>query len=121
MKGADHMTFTTRYHEYVALVLEMVPTLEKLIDRYVGGLPSCIQGLVHAANPVTLESAICLSAKLTNVMVASGTLKKDSGKAKEEPSKKLEHHQKKKQKVFKNYVMATRLQQVVAIPANAAL
>ncbi|KAD4385371.1 hypothetical protein E3N88_25539 [Mikania micrantha] len=100
-KGADHMTFTTRYHELVALVPEMVPTLEKRIDLYVGGLPSCIHGIVLVANPATLESAISLSAKLTDVMVKSGVLKKDTGKAQEEPTGNPEHHQKKKQKVVK--------------------
>ncbi|KAD2805050.1 hypothetical protein E3N88_38427 [Mikania micrantha] len=58
MKGADHMGYTTRYHELVALVPDMVPTLEKRIDRYVGGLPACIQGMVVSANPATVESAI---------------------------------------------------------------
>ncbi|KAD4180232.1 hypothetical protein E3N88_28823 [Mikania micrantha] len=121
MKGVDHMTFTTRYHELVALVPEMVPTLEKLIDRYVAGLPSCIQSIVLAAYPATLESAISLSAKLTSVMVKSGVLKDDTGKAKEETTRKPEHHQRKKQKVVKNYAMATPLRQAPATPANTTL
>ncbi|KAD4384857.1 hypothetical protein E3N88_25025 [Mikania micrantha] len=121
MKGADHMTFTTRYHELVALVPEMVPTLEKLIDRYVAGLPSCIQSIVLAANPATLESAIALSAKLTGVMVKSGVLKDETGKAKEAATKKPEYHQTKKQKVVENYAMATPLRQALAAPVNPAL
>ncbi|KAD5508032.1 hypothetical protein E3N88_15735 [Mikania micrantha] len=120
MKGADHMTFTNRYHELVALVPEMVPTLEKLIDRYVAGLPSCIQSIVLASYPATLESAISLSAKLTKVMVKSGVLKDDSGKAKETTSKKPEYHQKKKQKVVKNYAAVTPLRQAPAAPVNPA-
>ncbi|KAD5802665.1 hypothetical protein E3N88_14025 [Mikania micrantha] len=94
MKGADHMGYTTRYHELVALVPDMVPTLEKRIDRYVGGLPACIQGLVVAANPVTVESTVSLSGKLTDLMVASGVLNKEvgTGKRKEEFSKKPHHH-----------------------------
>ena len=91
----------------------MVPTLEKRIDRYVGGLPSCIQGIVLAANPATLESAISLSAKLTNIMVKSGELKDDSGKVKEEQPKK-------KQKGIQQYAMPTPLNQVAAVPAKAA-
>ncbi|KAD2393961.1 hypothetical protein E3N88_40938 [Mikania micrantha] len=118
MKGADHMTFTNRYHELVALVPEMVPTLEKLIDRYVAGLPSCIQSVVLGSYPATLESAISLSAKLTKVMVKSGVLKDDAGKAKETTSKKPEYHQKKKQKVVKNYAAVTPLRQAPAAPVN---
>ncbi|KAD2805410.1 hypothetical protein E3N88_38787 [Mikania micrantha] len=118
MKGADHMTFTNRYHELVALVPEMVPTLEKLIDRYVAGLPSCIQSVVLASYPATLESAISLSAKLTKVMVKSGVLKDDARKAKETTSKKPEYHQKKKQKVVKNYAAVTPLRQAPAAPVN---
>ncbi|KAD7477432.1 hypothetical protein E3N88_00568 [Mikania micrantha] len=120
MKGADHMTFTNRYHELVALVPEMVPTLEKLIDRYVAGLPSCIQSVVLASYPATLESAISLSAKLTKVMVKSGVLKDEAGKAKETTSKKPEYHPKKKQKVIKNYAAVTPLRQAPAAPINPA-
>ncbi|KAD4385593.1 hypothetical protein E3N88_25762 [Mikania micrantha] len=120
MKGADHMTFTTRYHELVALVPEMVPTLEKLINRYVVGLPSCIQSIVLAANPATLESAIALSAKLTGVMVKSGVLKDDTGKSKEAATKKPEQHQTKKQKVIGNYAIATPLRQAPAVLVNTA-
>ncbi|KAD5508010.1 hypothetical protein E3N88_15713 [Mikania micrantha] len=111
----DHLGYITRYHKLVALVLDMVLTLEKRIDKYVGGLPACIQGLVISANPVTMESAVSLSGKLTNLMVASETLKKEanSGKHKEESSKKPHHHPKKKQKVIKNYTMATPLNQAL--------
>ncbi|KAD6796253.1 hypothetical protein E3N88_07149 [Mikania micrantha] len=114
------MGYTTRYHELVALVPDMVPTLEKRIDRYVGGLPTCIQGMVVSANPTTVESAVRLSGKLTDLMVASGVLKKEAepNKNKAESSKKHHHHQKKKQKTIKNYTVATPLQQVAAAPQN---
>ncbi|KAL8249433.1 hypothetical protein R6Q59_006301 [Mikania micrantha] len=102
------MGYTTRYHELVALVPEMVPTLEKRIDRYVGGLPVCIQGMVVSANPTTVESAMRLPGKLTDLMVACGVLKKEAetSKNKAESSKKPHHHQKKKQKTIKNYTGA---------------
>ncbi|KAD2394393.1 hypothetical protein E3N88_41370 [Mikania micrantha] len=116
------MGYTTRYHELVALVPDMVPTLEKRIDRYVGGLPACIQGMVVSANPTTVESAVRLSGKLTDLMVASGVLKKeaDTGKRKEETSKKPQHqqHPKKKQKFIKNYTVATPLNQVAVAQQN---
>ena len=85
-----------------------------------GGLPACIQNLVVVANPVTVESAVSLSGKLTDLMVASGVLKKeaDTGKCKEESSKKPHHHQKKKQKTIKNYTVATPLDQVAMAPQN---
>ncbi|KAD4385747.1 hypothetical protein E3N88_25916 [Mikania micrantha] len=120
MKGADHIGYTTRYHELVALVPDMVPTLEKRIDKYVGGLPACIQGMVVSANPTTVESAVRLSGKLTDLMVAFGVLKKEAehSKNKAEASKKHHHHQKKKQKTIKNYTVATPLQQVAAAPQN---
>ncbi|KAD4586014.1 hypothetical protein E3N88_23615 [Mikania micrantha] len=103
MKGADHIGYTTRYHELVALVPDMVPTLENRIDRYVDGLPACIQGMVVSANPTTVESAVRLSGKLTDLMVASGVLKKEAepNKNKAESSKKPHYHQKKKQKTIR--------------------
>ncbi|KAD4586048.1 hypothetical protein E3N88_23649 [Mikania micrantha] len=66
MVGAQHLAFTTRFHELATLAPDIVPTLEKRIERYVGGLPPCIQGHVIAARPTTLEMAVTLSATLTD-------------------------------------------------------
>ncbi|KAD5318137.1 hypothetical protein E3N88_18083 [Mikania micrantha] len=72
-------------------------------------------------DPATIAlSAVRLSGKLTDLMVASGTLKKeaDTGKNKAESSKKPHHHQKKKQKLIKNYTVATPLNQVAVAQQN---
>ncbi|KAD4584852.1 hypothetical protein E3N88_22453 [Mikania micrantha] len=108
MIGAEHLAFTTRFHELATLAPDIVPTLEKRIERYVGGLPPCIRGHVIAAHPTTLEMAVTLSASLTDVMVASGALKKGSGTTEdpEQPSNK-------KRKVVKNFATTTTTKQAV--------
>ena len=82
MISAGHLAYTTRFHELATLAPDVVLTLKKRIERYVGGLPSCIQGHVISAHPTTMEMAVTLSATLTNVMVASGALKKEAHLAK---------------------------------------
>ena len=107
MIGAEHLAFTTRFHELATLAPDIVPTLEKRIERYVGGLPPCIQGHVIAARPTTLEMAVTLSATLTDVMVASWALKKEAEAAKAGSSKKPDKRPAKKQKVVRNFAVAT--------------
>ncbi|KAD0903823.1 hypothetical protein E3N88_43572 [Mikania micrantha] len=108
MIGAEHLAFTTRFHKLATLAPDIVPTLEKRIERYVSGLPPCIRGHVIAAHPTTLEMAVTLSASLTDVMVASGALKKGSGTTEdpEQPSNK-------KRKVVKNFATTTTTKQAV--------
>ncbi|KAD4585721.1 hypothetical protein E3N88_23322 [Mikania micrantha] len=108
MVGAEQLVYTTRFHELAALAPDIVPTLEKRIEWYVGGLPSCIQGHVIAAHPTTLEMVVTLSATLTDMMVASSALKKETGTTKE-----LEQHPAKKQKVVKNFATTTTTKEAV--------
>ncbi|KAD5317552.1 hypothetical protein E3N88_17498 [Mikania micrantha] len=108
MIGAEHLAFTTRFHELATLAPDIVPTLEKRIERYVGVLPPCIRGHVIAAHPTTLEMAVTLSASLIDVMVASGALKKGSGTTED-----LEQPSNKKRKVVKNFVATTTAKQAV--------
>ncbi|KAD5960466.1 hypothetical protein E3N88_11938 [Mikania micrantha] len=108
MIGAGHLAYTTRFHELATLAPDVVPTLEKRIERYVGGLPSCIQGHVMSAHPTTMEMAVTLSASLTNMMVASGAFKKETDSAKAGSSRKPDKRPAKKQKVLKNFAATTQ-------------
>ncbi|KAD4385652.1 hypothetical protein E3N88_25821 [Mikania micrantha] len=108
MIGAGHLAYTTRFHELATLAPDVVPTLEKRIERYVGGLPPCMQGHVISARPTTMESAVSLSATLTDVMVASGALKKEADSNKAGTSKKQDKRPAKKQKVVRNFAATTQ-------------
>ncbi|KAD4385720.1 hypothetical protein E3N88_25889 [Mikania micrantha] len=108
MIGAGHLAYTTRFHELATLAPDIVPTMEKRIERYVGGLPACIQGHVIAAHPTTLEMAVTLSSTLTDVMVASGALKKEAEVGKAGTSRKPDKRPAKKQKVVRNFAATTQ-------------
>ncbi|KAD6796186.1 hypothetical protein E3N88_07082 [Mikania micrantha] len=99
MIGVGHLAYTTRFHELATLALDIVSTLEKRIERYVSGLPDCIQGHVISANPTTMEMAVTLSATLIDVMVASRALKKEAESAKAGTSRKPDKRPAKKQKL----------------------
>ncbi|KAD6118893.1 hypothetical protein E3N88_10164 [Mikania micrantha] len=63
MIGAGHLAYTIQFHELATLAPDIVPTVEKRIERYVGGLPACNQGHVISAHPTTLEMAVTFSKK----------------------------------------------------------
>ncbi|KAD2393208.1 hypothetical protein E3N88_40185 [Mikania micrantha] len=106
MIGAGHLAYTTRFHELASLAPDIVPTLEKRIERYIGGLPACMQDFILAAHPTTLEMAVTLSSTMTDVMVAFGALKKEAESTEE-------RHPTKKQKVAKNFATTTTTKQAV--------
>ncbi|KAD3640682.1 hypothetical protein E3N88_29905 [Mikania micrantha] len=108
MIGAGHLAYTTRFHELVTLAPDVVPTLEKRIERYVGGLPPSIRGHVISAHPTTMELAVTLSASLTDMMVASGAFKKEAETAKAGNFKKSDKRPAKKQKVVRNFAATTQ-------------
>ncbi|KAD7116994.1 hypothetical protein E3N88_04262 [Mikania micrantha] len=108
MIGAGHLAYTTRFHELAALAPDIVPTLEKRIERYIGGLPPSIRGHVISAHPTTMELAVTLSASLTDMMVASGAFKKEAESTKTETSRKPDKRPAKKQKVARNFAATTQ-------------
>ncbi|KAD3640598.1 hypothetical protein E3N88_29821 [Mikania micrantha] len=108
MIGAGHLAYTTRFHELASLAPDIVPTLEKRIQRYIGGLPACMQGFILAAHPTTMEMAVTLSSTMTDVMVASGAIKKEAESAKAGTSKKSDKRPAKKQKMARNFAATTQ-------------
>ncbi|GKF15477.1 reverse transcriptase domain-containing protein [Tanacetum coccineum] len=61
VKGNDLKTYIRRFQELVALCLNMVPNVEKLMEIFINGLPRSIEGNVTASKPQTLEEAINIS------------------------------------------------------------
>ncbi|KAD5803342.1 hypothetical protein E3N88_14702 [Mikania micrantha] len=107
MIGGGHLAYTTRFHELATLAPDVVPTLEKRIEWYIGGLPPSIRGHVISAHPTTMELAVTLSASLTDMMVASGHFKKEADSAKTGTSRKPNKRPTKKQKVARNFAATT--------------
>ncbi|GJX72643.1 hypothetical protein Tco_0309814 [Tanacetum coccineum] len=61
VKGNDPKTYIRRFQELAILCPTMVPTSEKLIEVFIGGLPRSIKGNVTALKPQTLEEAITIT------------------------------------------------------------
>ncbi|GJU19362.1 putative reverse transcriptase domain-containing protein [Tanacetum coccineum] len=58
VKGNDLKPYVRRFQELTTLCLNMVPSTEKLLEAFIGGLPRSIEGNVTASKPQTLEEAI---------------------------------------------------------------
>ena len=52
----------------------MVPTTEKTIDVFIGGLPRSIEGNVTASKPQTLEEAINITLRLMDQVTKHNTV-----------------------------------------------
>nr|GEW62949.1 reverse transcriptase domain-containing protein [Tanacetum cinerariifolium] len=64
VKGNDLKTYARRFQELVVLCPNMVPSTEKLMEVFIGGLPRSIEGNVTASKPQTLEEAINITQRL---------------------------------------------------------
>ena len=72
VKGNDLKTYDQRFQELALLCPTKVPDLEKLLERYVEGLPRSIEGNVTASKPQTLEEAISIAQKLLEREIKRG-------------------------------------------------
>nr|GEX37788.1 reverse transcriptase domain-containing protein [Tanacetum cinerariifolium] len=64
VKENDLKTYIRRFQELALLCPNMVLNSEKLIEVFIGGLPSSIEGNVTASKPQTLEEVITITQRL---------------------------------------------------------
>ncbi|GJX65021.1 reverse transcriptase domain-containing protein [Tanacetum coccineum] len=64
VKGTDIAGYTKRFQKLALLCSGMVPGEEKMIERYIWGLPEKIEGNVTSSRPTKLSVAIRMSHKL---------------------------------------------------------
>ncbi|GJY44372.1 putative reverse transcriptase domain-containing protein [Tanacetum coccineum] len=83
MVGANHVTYTDRFHELVKLVPHLVTPESSRIKRYINGLAPQIHGILRVTQPTTIQSAILTAGILTDEAVCYGTLTKGNDKRKE--------------------------------------
>ncbi|GJX37643.1 putative reverse transcriptase domain-containing protein [Tanacetum coccineum] len=83
MVGANHVTYTNRFHELAKLVPHLVAPESSRIKRYINGLAPQIRGMLRATQPTTIQSAILTAGILTDEAVRCGTLTKGNDKRKE--------------------------------------
>ena len=76
VRGIDLRAYNRRFHELMALCPSMVPDLEKVLEKYIEGLPRSIEGDVTASNPPSLEVAMELAQKLLDHEVKCNELKR---------------------------------------------
>ncbi|GJX27424.1 reverse transcriptase domain-containing protein [Tanacetum coccineum] len=58
VKGTNLTAYNQRFQELILLCLEMVPNVDRLLERYIEGLPLSIKGNVTSSKPVDLHEAI---------------------------------------------------------------
>ena len=64
VKANDLKTYVRRFQELVLLCLNMVPSTEKLMEAFIGGLPRSIEGDITASRPQTLKEATNIAQRL---------------------------------------------------------
>ncbi|GKF36814.1 hypothetical protein Tco_0113572 [Tanacetum coccineum] len=64
VKGNDFKPYVRRFQELTTLCPNLVPSTEKLLETFIGGLPRSIEGDVTASKPQTLEEAINIAQRL---------------------------------------------------------
>jgi hypothetical protein len=64
VKGDDIKTYDRRFQELAVLCPTKVPDLEKILEKYVEGLPRSIEGDVTASKSQTLEEAMEIAQRL---------------------------------------------------------
>ncbi|GJR00711.1 putative reverse transcriptase domain-containing protein [Tanacetum coccineum] len=58
VKGTNLTAYNQRFQELILLCPEMVPNADRLLERYIEGLPLSIKGNVTSSKPVDLHAAI---------------------------------------------------------------
>ena len=76
VKGVDITTYVRRFQELKVFCAHMVPDDEKLMEKFVDGLPSSIRGNVTAANLESLDDAIRMAERLMDQVVKHGAVQK---------------------------------------------
>ncbi|GKA66941.1 hypothetical protein Tco_0766749 [Tanacetum coccineum] len=74
VKGVDITTYNRQFQELAILCLAMVPTIEKLLESYVWGLPQPIQGNVTSFDLATIDEAMRMAHRLMDQAVRAGTV-----------------------------------------------
>ncbi|GJT22841.1 reverse transcriptase domain-containing protein [Tanacetum coccineum] len=58
VKGTNLTAYNQRFQELILLCPEMIPNADRLLERYIEGLPLSIKGNVTSSKPVDLHEAI---------------------------------------------------------------
>ncbi|GKA11813.1 hypothetical protein Tco_0691359, partial [Tanacetum coccineum] len=72
--GVDKTTYNRQFQELAILCPAMVPTIEKLLERYVWELLQPIQGNVTSFDPATIDEAMRMARRLMDQAVRAGTV-----------------------------------------------
>ncbi|GJR00802.1 putative reverse transcriptase domain-containing protein [Tanacetum coccineum] len=83
MVGANHVTYTDRFHELAKLVPHLVTPESSRIKKYIHGLAPQIRGMLRVTQPTTIQSAILTAGILNDEAIRCGTLTKGNDKRKE--------------------------------------
>ncbi|GJW67528.1 hypothetical protein Tco_0121952, partial [Tanacetum coccineum] len=82
MVGANHASYTDRFHELAKLVPHLVTHESSRIKRYIAGLALEIREMLRATQPTIIQSEILRVGILTDKEVSCGTLTNGNEKRK---------------------------------------
>ncbi|GJT61718.1 putative reverse transcriptase domain-containing protein [Tanacetum coccineum] len=69
VKGTNLTAYNQRFQELILLCPEMVPNADRLLERYIEGLPLSIKGNVTSSKPVDLHEAIDMAQETARVFI----------------------------------------------------
>ena len=78
VKGSDLATYVRRFQELKVFCAHMVPDNEKLLEKFIGGLPASIQGNVTSYNAETLDDTISMAERLMDQVTKHGAVQKSN-------------------------------------------
>ncbi|GJW79269.1 putative reverse transcriptase domain-containing protein [Tanacetum coccineum] len=74
VKGVDITTYNRQFQVLAILCPAMVPTIKKLLERYVWGLPQLIQGNVTSFDSSTIDEPMRMAHMIMDQAVRAGTV-----------------------------------------------
>ena len=83
--SGNNRTYTQRFQELSVMVPHEVDTTERLINKYIDGLPMIVKSTLMGSKPQTIESAIQLAGALTDEYVRYGQLTRSDNLLPEPP------------------------------------
>ncbi|GKF48824.1 reverse transcriptase domain-containing protein, partial [Tanacetum coccineum] len=66
VKNNDLAAYTQRFQELTMMCTKMVPEEEDRVEKFIGGLPDNIHGMIIAAEPTKLQDAVRIANNLIN-------------------------------------------------------
>ncbi|GJT61402.1 putative reverse transcriptase domain-containing protein [Tanacetum coccineum] len=93
VKNNDLAAYTQRFQELTMMCTKMVPEEEGRVEKFIGGLPDNIQGIVISAEPTKLKDAVRIANNLMDQKLKGSVVKNVENKRRLEVNQRDNHGQ----------------------------